>query len=1168
MVSSWIIIAVALAYVGALFAIASYGDRLARARPHPAPRPFIYALSLCIYCTSWTFFGSVGLASRSGLDFLPIYIGPIVMLAAGWPLLRIIVEVSKKQNITSIADFISARYGKNQALGALVALFAVIGTVPYISLQLKAVSFSLDTLIPDLAAATSVISGSAAHDLALLVTIAMAAFAILFGTRHIDATEHQDGMILAIAVESVVKLVAFLAVGAFATFWLMGGLDNLIERASQNAQIAGLFAGGFEGGRWVTMTLLSMFAIILLPRQFHVAVVENTHVDDVRRAAWLFPLYLVAINLFVVPIAIAGLLTFADGGRDGDTFVLALPFEAGNSIMTLIAFIGGLSAATAMVIIEAVALSIMVCNNLVVPVLLRRHDETGRASGDMGPMLIAIRRIAIAVILGLAFGYFRATGNSAALAQTGLMSFVAVAQLAPAFFGGILWRSGTARGAMAGLTVGIAVWAYTMVLPTFVEAGWMSREIITDGPFGLALLRPQILFNLRFDPLTHAFLWSLGANLIVYVVVSLTRRPNVSERVQAARFVTHDLPSPGPSLRLWRTSVTTGDLIDAVARYVGMERAERSFAEFTGTPASAIDRGAEADIDMLHCAEHLLASAVGAASARLVLALLLKRHARNPRGAMRLLDDASSAIQYNRDLLQSAIDHVRQGIAVFDAANCLVCWNRQFRALLDLPEEFGQVGTPLEDVLEKVARSAGVGDDEIAAHVVDRITRLTVAMTPYQEKLGEGDLELEVRSSRMPDGGVVVTFADITERVRAAQALEQRVAERTGELVALNAELERAKAEAERANLDKTRFIAAASHDILQPLNAARLFTSTLVERQGRGGDDDTAANIDASLEAVEEILTTVLDISRLDTGAMSVETSTFRLDELLSSLARAFAPEAQRKGVRLDVVGCSAIVRTDRRLLRRVLQNLLSNALKYAPRGRVVMGCRRQGGHVRIEVHDSGDGIPADKIKAIFSEFTRLDNVGRESGLGLGLSIVERISNLLGLDLKVVSEPGRGTTFSLKVAVAGADDVVPPVRVRSRPPVVSRALEGRRVLVIDNEPAILEGTCTLLTGWGLEVRTAASRGEARKHVRSPGWRTDVALIDYHLDNDNGLDVLASLRTGPGGYFPAILITADRSREVKAAAAAAGAIYLSKPVRPAALRAALSRALSQAEAAE
>jgi Na+/proline symporter len=693
------VIIVALSYVGVLFAIASFGDRRARRRAGGQPRPLIYALSLAIYCTSWTYFGSVGLASRSGFDFLPIYVGPILMLAIGWPMLQTIVRISKQQNITSIADFISSRYGKNQVLGSVVAVFAVIGIVPYISLQLKAVSTALTTMLPLTSGSWAMLQVAASQDLALIVTVAMACFAALFGTRHIDTTEHQDGLILAIAVESMVKLAAFLIVGSFVTFTMMGGLGGLFDRVAARPDVMTIFTGGIDGARWLTMTLLSMFAIVLLPRQFHVTVVENSSLGDVKRAAWLLPLYLIAINLFVVPVAMAGVLILGGSGIDGDTYVLALPVQFGSHLISFIAFIGGLSAATAMVIVETIALAIMVCNNIVVPVLIRRAGRSEHLYGDMGQTLLAIRRGAIALVLVLAYSYYRMIGSSAVLAQTGLLSFAAVAQFAPAFFGGLFWRNGTARGALAGLFAGIAMWVYTMLLPNFAEAGWIARDFVEQGPFGIGFLRPHMLFGLAFDPLTHGVVWSLSVNILAYVGFSLTAEPTPIERLQASAFAPSELPQALPNFRLWRTVVTVAQIETTVARYLGAERTRRSLEEYALQRRVSLDRDAEADIRFLRFAEHLLASAIGPASARLVLSLLLERHSARGRGALKLLDDASQAIQHNRDLLQSAIDHVRQGIAVFDRNLNLICWNRQFRHLLHLSDDFGRVGVPLGEVV-------------------------------------------------------------------------------------------------------------------------------------------------------------------------------------------------------------------------------------------------------------------------------------------------------------------------------------------------------------------------------------------------------------------------------------------------------------------------------------
>jgi len=1170
----WTVLLAGLGYVGLLFAVATYGDRLALKRPAGAARPLIYALTLGVYCTSWTYFGSVGVASRAGLDFVPIYLGPILVFALGWRLVRAIADIAKRQNIASIADFIAARYGKSEGLGALVALIAVIGIVPYISIQLKALSFALQTMIaggswPIAASVPLPFSG----DVALYVTLALAAFAILFGTRHIDTTEHQDGLMLAIAVESVVKLAAFVAVGVFVTFYMVGGIGSLVEAAAGTPRIAALFEGGLDGGRWITMTLLSTFAILLLPRQFHVAVVENAHRGDVRRAAWLFPAYLVAINLFVVPIAIAGLLLLTPGSADGDTFVLALPVLAQNPWIALIAFIGGLSAATAMVIVETIALSIMVCNNVVVPLLLRRHDERASVHHDMGRVLIATRRWAIAGILLLAYSYYWMAGGSAALAQTGLISFAAVAQFAPAFFGGLLWKRATAAGAKAGIVAGFAMWAYTLLIPSFADSGWLGQGLLAEGPLGLALLKPRMLFNLAFDPLTHGVVWSLTANVVCYIGFSLLRQPSQIERLQANQFVSRDLPKPSvPGFRIWRTAVTLAQVEATVARYLGQDRARRAFAEFAAAHRLPDDPAAEADIATLRFGEHLLASAVGTASSRLVMALLLERNTKSSRGALRLLDDATAAIQYNRDVLQSAIDTVPQGISVFDSDLNLICWNRQFHELLALPADICRVGTPLDEVIRAILRSGG--EDEGHGEDARKLRAIIDSQQTFRRRLGATGRVVDIHSDRMPDGGVVFTFADVTESVRSAEALqaanellERRVAQRTSELTKLNLELAKAKAEAEAANLGKTRFIAAASHDILQPLNAARLFTSTLAEREAKDGSRDLVRNVDASLDAVEDILNALLDISRLDAGAMKPEFSTFPVGDLLEALGREFAPAARDKGLRLTVVGSHLGIRSDRRLLRRVLQNLLSNAIKYTPRGRVLMGCRRRGSQLRIEVHDTGIGIPAAKQKLVFREFERLDqSKGSEPGLGLGLSIVERMCKVMRHPIAVQSEKDQGSTFWVTVPVAASLETA--VATPGGEPVPLGRIGGLRILVIDNEPAIVDGMKGLLESWGAEVTGALSAAEAIAAQLAAPRPFDAILADYHIHREDGLAVIESIRVRAKQPVPAVLITADRSKTVQDLAAAAGIQCLRKPVKPAALRAALSHAVGRAEAAE
>ncbi len=534
MIEGWQVLTLALGYVGLLFAVAWFGDRVIRSRKGGSGRPVTYALSLAVYCTSWTFFGSVGLSAASGYDFIPVYLGPILIYVFGVPLILRIVRIAKSQNLTSVADFIAARYGKSQAVAAIATVVSVLGALPYIALQLKAAAISIETLLGPTPFKDFGVASTYGLDTALVIALALAAFAVLFGTRHIDATEHQDGLMLAIAAELLVKLAAFLAVGIFVIFAIFGGPAGFIAKVSANPQLQSTFAQGPSGSAWLTVTILSMACIILLPRQFHVTVVENNNESEIRRASWLFPTYLVLINLFVVPIAIAGLLYLPDFTVAPDMFVLALPMWAGADTLAMIAFIGGLSAATAMVIVEFVALAIMICNGLLVPWLLRRRIDAIAPDEDMSAALLLIRRVAIFAVILLGYMVHRALGQVQALAAIGLIAFAAIAQLAPAFFIGLIWRRGTARGAIAGILLGFGIWAYTLLLPWVARAGWLPMSLLADGPYGFGFLRPQALFYLQFEPLTHGVLWSLLANLAAYIFVSLLRAPEPIERIAGA----------------------------------------------------------------------------------------------------------------------------------------------------------------------------------------------------------------------------------------------------------------------------------------------------------------------------------------------------------------------------------------------------------------------------------------------------------------------------------------------------------------------------------------------------------------------------------------------------------------------------------------------------------
>jgi len=645
--SAGFILLLSAAYLGLLFAVARFGDARADAG-RSIITANVYALSLAVYCTSWTFFGSVGRATSGGLSFLTIYIGPTLMLLFVGVIIKMI-RISKAQRITSIADFIASRYGKSQLLAGLVTVIAVIGVVPYIALQLKAVSASLEVLLDHSGAAFM----PSMFDSTFVIAALLAVFTILFGTRHLDATERHEGMVAAIAFESVVKLLAFLAVGLFVTYGMFGGFTELFQRAAAAPELARLLQlDSSRSGTWTALILLSGLAIIFLPRQFQIIVVENVDESHVRRAVWLFPLYLVLINIFVLPLALGGLLHFEGQSFNPDTFVLTLPLSRGAEALALLVFIGGLSAATGMVIVETIALSTMVCNDLVMPWLLRLRRFGVSERRDLSGILLGIRRVAIVLILLLGYIYFRAAGEAYALVGIGLISFAAVAQFAPAMFGGMYWKQGTRAGAVAGLLGGFAVWLYTLLLPSFARSGWIDPGFVEQGLWGIGALKAQALFGLSgLDEISHSLWWSLFANIGLYVLVSLNSRPDALEAAQAERFVDiYRHGEQGSDARLWRGTASVDELVSLLERFLGPLRARQQLAAFAAAHGAMDWKALPADAEFVRFAEAQLSGAIGSASARVMVASVAREESLGLDEVLDILDEATQVRAYSREL--------------------------------------------------------------------------------------------------------------------------------------------------------------------------------------------------------------------------------------------------------------------------------------------------------------------------------------------------------------------------------------------------------------------------------------------------------------------------------------------------------------------------------------
>ena len=1305
MLSGWTITLLAVGYLGLLFGIAWLGDR-SKLGKEWAGNPVIYSLSLAVYCSSWTFYGAEGRASTSGWEFLATYVGPVLVFLFAWQVIEKINRVSKQQNITTISDFISSRYGKSQTVAVLVTLIAVLGTIPYIALQLKAVAVSYNAIAPGATEALS--KGS---DTALIVALLMAVFAILFGTRHIDATEHHEGLVLAVAFESIVKLAAFIAAGLFVTFEMFGDINSTVAAVKNELSAAAKFNRPLTEGSFITEILLACGAIICLPRQFHVTIVENIRSSSLRIARWLFPLYLIPLALFVLPIATAGNTYLPYHPLGADSYVLTLPLAAGQDALASFIFIGGLSAATSMVIVAAITLATMVCNDIVIPVLLRIPQLRLAESHDLGALLLSVRRITIFCLLLMGYFYYRILGDQGSLASFGLLAFVAAVQFLPAILGAVYWTGGNRYGAIAGLAAGFSLWVYTLVIPALSGA-----QLIPDA-FNPTILAPDWLAPTRLlglanlDPLTHGVIWSLGLNTLFYIFASKMLSPRLVDRIQASAYVDSQRdPNSEPGRQT--TPVNVGDLQLLAERFLGIRRTQQAFNDFAAQrneePRPPGDR---APTELIQFTERLLAGVIGASSARIVMDSTLRGKSMQLGDVVAIVDEASQALRFNRSLLQSTIENVSLAISVVDQKLRLVAWNQRFVEMFDYPEELISVGRPIEEIFRynAIHGEYGYSAKSIDEQVQERMELMRTRKNHHFERYRPNGQVLEVRGNPMPDGGYVNTYMDITEHKRIEEALreseenvriytdnvpvmityldpeqhflfinktfadamrldrhniagtpshqvfseteyllrqpyvervlkgervtfeaplpsfegsdrtaeltliphvgeyndvlgyftlyqditerhraelaiqetnenlEKRVAERTQALSMVNKELRKentvralmedelrqAKSDAEDANLGKTRFLAAASHDLLQPLNAARLFTSALTQQSHQDETRQLVNNLDGALRSAEELITALLDISKLDAGALEPKLSHFSLETVFANLTNEFKAMADDKQLEFKSVNCKQVVYSDQTLLRRVLQNFISNAIRYTTNGKVLLGARRVKNGLRLEVWDTGVGIPPNKIGEVFEEFKRIDNPRHSevTGLGLGLAITERIARMLEHNLNVRSWPGQGTVFSVDVPL-GDPNKAQKAGPENRGWIKSKGLNGIRVLVIDNEPKILEGMTALLKGWSCEVRTALSAMEADTIVRAENFVPDIILADYHLnETDTGLMALEQLEAIWDKPVPAIVITADRTDSIKQEIANAGALLLNKPVKPAALRAMISKSM-------
>lgn len=1079
----WTVATALAVYLLALLTIGWRADRAVGPWVSDRFRPALHGLSLATLCSAWTYFGAVGDASRGSWLFLANALGPIIAITLGYSVWRRIAVLAKQENVGSLADFLAARYAKSRALGVLVTAVAVLGVLPYIALQLAVLS-----------KAWRFVSGANGQDgwLAGGFTAVLAGIAILFGARRPSLTQHNRGLVGILALESAVKLAGLVSVAGLVIALFLKTHDelSLAYHAIPNVS-AGI------GGSFATLVMLCTVTAFTLPRQFHLSFVAIEKVDDSRTASWIVPAYFCLWALATLIIAVGIRTGLGAAMADAQMQVLAVPSLHGHPWIVLIALLGGLSAGAAMVVVELTAISAMVSNEIVLP-LLAGGLRNRSGESDVGRSIVRVRRGTIIGMAAMAWLYFVSIRSVEEPTQLGLTALTAFAQLTPSLIGGIYWRRAQSSGAIVGIIAGMVVWAVAIAAPAF--HGSMDQV-------GVPAI--STLWSTSGTGINFAIWLSLVVNCALFFVVSARKAPRLIDTIQANSFVL--APDPvlsrdGPYIK-----ATISDLRTLLSQFLGSAEADKFLREF----ASDARRATLSDSDPIsptiaRSAERLLAGVIGASSARNVVAIAISAESQDAREISRILDEAGHAVHFNRELLQTTLDSLPQAVSVFDRNLALVAWNAAFLRLLALPADDVHIG---KSVLDLVREHAHSGEASIMRERLLDCAQAARAgsLIEVEHLVGEARV---VHFSGRPLGSrdYLFTIADVSELRAAEQVLtrskaelELLIEERTEELVSTNLALAEAKQTAEQATGAQRRFVAAASHDLVQPLHAARLFIgNALVGTDDRDPSAKLLRKADQAVEGAHRLLHALLNLSRLEIGALKPKLETIDAGALLGSLEEEFAPQAEIRGLELAVLPTKHWIRSDTDLLRAMLQNLVLNALRYTPAGRVVVCARRAGNAVRIEVRDTGVGIATDKLLSAFAEFSRLDE-GRSlaAGAGLGLSIVARIADVLGHKVSVRSTPGEGSVFSILLPAAK------PARQRFIPTNTVVSLEGLRVLCVDDERDVLLGTSALIERWGATVDAAGSCGEALAFDGS--W--DVVLADYHLGDGTGLTLLRELAT-------------------------------------------------------
>ena len=1113
MLSIWSIGTVVGLYLLALFALAFWGDKRLRDNQQ---HPILYSLGLGVHCTSWAFFGTTSQAAEYGWAVVPTYMGIILTMAFAFPVVLHISRLCQQHKVSSLADLIGLKYQHSHLIAALVTLLCFIGVIPYIALQLDAITKSINLMTYDTQHNNQSVS--------LYVAGLIAVFAIIFGTRSLNLTDKHPGLLLTIAFESLVKLVALWVVGIFVCFYLFDGVLDLITQASQNNAARSVIYADRAPWVYVAHVMLGVCSMFVLPRQFHMNFVELNGEGELTTARWLFPLYLLGMSVFIIPLALAGKLLLPSS-VNSDAYVLALPLFAQNTSVSVIAFIGGMSATTSMVIVATLALGIMIANNVVTPLWLKLRLRAEPNHTMQPQRILTIRRLTVLVVLSVALWYHLNVSQASPLVKSGIIAIALLSQCLPVLMFGIYWQKSTKIAAVCALMAGFTCWVTYLLYPSIMSSYYFNSPP-SDAQLGLG------------------FAYSLLANCITFVVVShfTFTRPLQDHSSKV-------ILSPALAIRIKDLAALTQRVLDTQVHQALINQLSVNLSQTTSN--------GYASHALLNRAEQLLSAQVGAPSARILLRAIAETHNDNLPELVDWVEEASQSFQFNHEVLQSSVQNIEQGISVLDEKLQLLAWNERYVELFNYPRGFLKTGMHIKNILIYNANRGLFGQAQSVDQEIEKRIDYMKKGTRYKyvRKQRDGKV-IELNGSPLPGGGYVTTYSDITEYIAIQDALEQAKSELEARVARRTKELQQAKLAADKANESKTKFLAAAGHDLMQPFNAATLFAAMLVQKT-RGSDlEELSKGVVSSLNSAENLLSTLLDMTKLESGVLSAQKNIFALDEMLSPLVQEFTVIAESKGLTLRYVKTQLIVYSDKNLLHRVIQNLLSNAIRYTQSGSVLIGARRSkdshgNAMVNICVFDTGLGIAEHQQKDIFNEFHQLDNQQNSQGLGLGLTIVERICHLLNHPVSLASRVGKGSVFSVLVPRKNTLPS-PSAAPRQDTSPQKQFLTTKRVLLLENDEQITLAMKELLSNWGAQVVCAANKEQALNMCTTP---PDLMLVDYHLDmGETGTSVVVSLRNHWRSNVPGILITANRTDGIREQASALNLLYLPKPVKPAALK--------------